>query len=218
MNAPNPDYADWRHIEYNPAISSHIPHDLVPFLKPGHTALEIGCGTGSVCDFLTEHGVNAFGIDINAASITDAKRRQTGGARFEVSDILTRPSGEVFDLVVMIRLLTCVPEVSSWREVLRRAHGSTKPGGLIWVHDFFMAPDSHQYMLRYEQAGKLGMRPGNFLVEKDGRPLFVAHHHSAMDLDEITKPYEVLSLVFHDSVSMNGNNCRMFRFLGRRHQ
>ena len=47
--------------------------------------------------------------------------------------------------------------------------------------------------------------------------LFIAHHHSREELDEIMSPYEKVFLNIHDSLSLNGNACRMFEFLGERH-
>jgi 2-polyprenyl-3-methyl-5-hydroxy-6-metoxy-1,4-benzoquinol methylase len=220
MRGPDGDYADWLRVHYKPAIGEHTPHHLSPYLKLGQTALEIGCGAGSVCYFLAKHGVKALGIDINAVSIAEARSREKttspGWPRFEVSDILTRQLRQAFDLVLMIRVLTCFSDKSAWHETLARARESLKPGGLIWIHDFLSTPDSPIYGPRYERAVTLGMRPGNFLVESDGKTLFVAHHHSDPEILEITEPYETLSLASHDSVSMNGNACRMFRFLGRR--
>jgi hypothetical protein len=46
--------------------------------------------------------------------------------------------------------------------------------------------------------------------------LFIAHHHSMEEIAEIASPYKKLFLNFHDSVSLNGNACRMFEFLGKR--
>jgi hypothetical protein len=35
------------------------------------------------------------------------------------------------------------------------------------------------------------------------------------EITEITYPYQKVFLNFHDSVSLNGNACRMFEFLGK---
>ena len=46
--------------------------------------------------------------------------------------------------------------------------------------------------------------------------LFVAHHHSIEEITLIANRYEKMLLNFHDSISLNGNACRMFEFLGKR--
>jgi hypothetical protein len=80
-----------------------------------------------------------------------------------------------------------------------------------------MSQDLEAYRVRYEAGGRLGWRTGNFQVnDSQGNRLFIAHHHSLDEVASITASYESLSYRSHESLSMNGNVCRMFEFLGRR--
>lgn len=220
MTSPAIDYDAWRHIDYKPAISELPPDALGPFLAKDQTVLEIGCGRGSVCLGLARRGLNVTGIDINEDSIEAARQKAIAEglvARFEMADVLANSAGGVYDLVLMIRVLTCFPEITSWEALLRGAYGRIRPGGMIWIHDFLMSPDNENYRQRYAQAADLGWRKGNFSVDDGmGRTLFIAHHHPEEELDTIAAPYRVLTLDFHESLSMNGNTCSMFRFLGRK--
>jgi hypothetical protein len=89
--------------------------------------------------------------------------------------------------------------------------------GLIYIHDFLMSPELSNYGQRYSEGSARGWRPGNFLVKApSGSELFVAHHHSDEEVQEITIPYDTLHFQIHHSLSMNGNECKMFQFIGRK--
>jgi SAM-dependent methyltransferase len=215
-------YADWNDIDYQPAIPELLPEALVPFFRRDQTALEIGSGHGAVCFFLARHGLDALGIDINPDAISAARRQVASSdsgltVRFDVADFLEQPDVGLFDFVLMIRVLTCFPGVDSWQALLRRAYACVKPGGMIYIHDFLFAPQIEGYRRRYERGKELGWRNGNFAVnDAKGRLLFIAHHHSKEEVDQIIAPYQMVSIQSHESLSMNGNPCRMFEFLGRK--
>lgn len=215
-------YAVWRSIDYRPAIIDHPPTSLLEFVSPGETALEIGCGKGLACLFLARHGIRMFGIDLNPAAIKEARELARGEgleaqASFKVGDFLREPLDRTFDLVVLIRILTCYPDLPAWESLLQRVHERLNTHGLIYVHDFVLATDIEQYRLRYEAGIAQGLRPGSFPVrDREGKLLFIAHHHSPEEIGRITGAYEVVGLKFHRSLSMNGNECKMFEFIGRK--
>ena len=218
----SPDYAVWKSIDYQPAIADLLPNRLLPFLRSSTVALDVGCNTGGVAVFLAERGHTCFGIDINPAAITTAKDRTnrlglSESARFETTDLRDfKPPGQ-FDVILMTRLLTCVPQVEHWQAALDRVFALLRSDGLFYIHDFVFDPNSPIYGPRYAQGKALGWRDGNFPVnDASGALLFVAHHHSAADLVKIAAPYETLLLEQHNSLSMNGNACRMFEFIGRK--
>lgn len=87
----------------------------------------------------------------------------------------------------------------------------------IYIHDFLTSSDNEAYRIRYEAGAKLGWRSGNFQVnDTRGHRLFIAHHHSSAEVTSIRARFENLNYRRHDSLSMNGNACRMFEFLGLR--
>jgi hypothetical protein len=100
---------------------------------------------------------------------------------------------------------------------LRRVHALLPIGGFLYVHDFLRDDDIAHYHQRYREAESCGWRSGNFAVnDAQGKLMFVAHHHSQEELQQIAEPYVQLDLTSHLSQSMNGNECRMFRFLGQK--
>jgi SAM-dependent methyltransferase len=219
MDAYRTGYASWRTIAYNPAVPELSLDNLTPYLRRSQRALEIGCNQGRAAFWLHRHGLDVLGIDINPDAVFQAQvsAQRLHAVRFMEADFLTHPDLGKFDLVVMIRVLTCFPQLDDWRTALNRSFECLEPGGMLYVHDFLMVPESDSYRDRYCDAAQRGWRHGNLAVPaKDGSLLFVAHHHSPEDLAQIMAPYEKIFLNLHDSLSLHGNPCRMFEFLATR--
>ncbi|HEX8812449.1 MAG TPA: class I SAM-dependent methyltransferase, partial [Terracidiphilus sp.] len=163
--------------------------------------------------WLGSRGLDVLGVDINADAILQARALAeilNVRVRFLEGDFLDHPDLGRFDLVVMVRVLTCFSLLSDWRALLTRSLACVAPGGLIYVHDFLFTPENEIYRKRYEEGARQGWRSGNFAVPaKNGGTLFIAHHHSTEELEEIMGPYEKILLNPHDSLSLNGNACRM---------
>jgi len=191
-------------------------------LPEGSTALDVGCNKGGVSLFLAQHGLNVLGVDINEAAIDEAKLRAahaglSGNANFRVADILIDPPSAPFDVVLLVRVLTCFPAAADWQALLRRAGALVGPQGYLYIHDFLLSPESANYRPRYAAGKRQGWRPGNFAVNAaDGALSFIAHHHSEEEVASITAPWHRVHFSIHQSLSLNGNSCRMFEFLGRR--
>jgi len=215
-------YKDWATIDYQPFIAELHPHVILPYLTAETTALDVGCNKGGAALFLASHGLKVLGIDINSCAVDEARSRAEsrgleGRVTFEAADFLIDPPFGEFDIVLLARVLTCFPEAQEWRTLLSQAEQSVRLGGLLYVHDFLISLESENYRARYEAGEKRGWRPGNFCVNSPlGDELFVAHHHSDDEVRMIVSPYSPVFYNVHESMSMNGNPCRMFEFLGKR--
>ena len=215
------DYQTWRGIDYQPAVRKFLPEKLLPYLSVGARVLDVGCNTGSVVRFLAANGMRCEGIDINQQAVQSALSSSAAQAgcfpRFHQGDFLDFSFGAEFDAVVMIRFITCVPEAGAWNACLAKASDILIPGGLMYIHDFLMAPSSSVYAARYEDGISRGWRVGNFPVNRsDGSLSFVAHHHTPEDIKQIESRFSRQFFHEHESLSMNGNHCLMFEFIGRK--
>jgi SAM-dependent methyltransferase len=214
------EYRDWAGIDFRPTISDHLPRVVTEHLPAGSRALDIGCNKGGVPLFLARHGLNVLGIDINAAAIGDAKLSANDAGlsdlvEFRAVDILNEQVVGPFDVVLLTRVLTCFPFVTDWISVLQRANALVGQRGYLYIHDFLLSPEG--YGARYAAGAAMGWRSGNFAVNDAAGVLsFIAHHHSEEEVDSITAPWQQVHFNVHESLSLNGNNCRMFEFLGRR--
>jgi SAM-dependent methyltransferase len=98
-------YAHYRDGELPWDTDSPDPH-LVELVErrnlPSGKALEVGCGTGTNCIWLAEHGFDVLGIDVAPTAVQQAESKAAGtkSVRFACLDFLRRdvPDGP-FDLV-----------------------------------------------------------------------------------------------------------------------
>ena len=113
---------------------------LLPYLKPGMTLLDVGCGPGTITAGLAEAvapGVVA-GIETSAEIVAAAESTvggPTGPAnlRFEVADVFDLPYPEQsFDVVHAHQVLQHLADPVAALVAMRRV---TKPGGLVAVRD-----------------------------------------------------------------------------------
>jgi len=215
-------YTDWCFIDYNPVLAEILPESLLPYLTSGQTILDVGCNKGNVSIFIAKHGFSVTGIDINQQAVEIARERVAredleGNTHFLVTDVLDgRELGE-FDVVLMIRLLTCFPGLANWQRLLSKVHSLIKNRGMIYVNDFLLTEENDIYRKRYDTCLGRGRRHGNFEVfDENGRLQFIAHHHTHEEMNEIISPYEQIKLNIYKSISMYGNDVNMFEFIGRK--
>jgi SAM-dependent methyltransferase len=112
---------------------------LLPYIEPGLTLLDCGCGPGQITVGLARALVpgRAIGIDLDPKVVDEARRRatQAGAANveFQQADALDLPfPDESFDVVYFHALLCHLPAP---QEVLVEAWRVLKPGGLVAVSE-----------------------------------------------------------------------------------
>jgi SAM-dependent methyltransferase len=109
--------------------------------QPGESLLDVGCGTGFFTRSLEgAFGPRVLGVDVNADWVEYARRRETGGARYEVADACALPYADgSFDVVVSIAALCFVAEeAAAVREIVRVARrrfaiGLLNRHSLLWL-------------------------------------------------------------------------------------
>jgi len=111
---------------------------LAALLEPGHTVLDVGCGTGAITRGIVDvvgRGGEVVGIDANPDLIDVARRAHGGvaGLTFEVQDVYTLPYRERFDLVAAARVLQWLAEPARALAAMVRA---TRAGGRVVVLDY----------------------------------------------------------------------------------
>lgn len=207
-------YRDWADVDYIPAITSLVPESLLTFLRPGSQVLDVGCGKGDSSIYLAAKGFEVLGVDINASAIQVAAERAavagiSKSPTFVSQDFLTIRG--MFDAVIMSRFLTCFPDALEWHQVLEHARSLVRPQGYCYVHDFIFDPANPCYAARYRAGMALGKRDGTFPISGGS---FLAHHHTEKEVAHICGVYRSRLFRKHPSVSMNGNPCMMFEFIG----
>ncbi|MBL8375939.1 class I SAM-dependent methyltransferase [Accumulibacter sp.] len=215
-------YHCWRELDYLPATRDLLPVALAEHVRAGQRALDVGCHHGAAAVYLASLGLRVLGVDINPRAIEAARQHRPDAAsryrpEFIVADFLrdrVAAAGSI-DVVVLNRFLTCLPAVDDWQDALSRALELLTEGGLIYVGDFLLMPACPHNRRRYQLAHANGGRWGNFAVLDDqGRPSFVAHHHSVQELRRMVSPYRVLCFRRFSTRSRHGHASRMFELIG----
>jgi SAM-dependent methyltransferase len=106
-----------------------------PFLdfagvKPGHKALDVGCGTGTTSLALAERGATTVGVDASETYLEGARRlRSHPDVTYEHGDAchLEYPTAS-FDACVSTLAIDVIPEVDLVAAEMRRV---TRPGGVV---------------------------------------------------------------------------------------
>ena len=91
-------------------------------------ALDVGCGEGRVCRWLSNIGVDAIGIDPTERLIEEARRRGPGGD-YRIASAEALPFEDAsFDLVVTCLSLIDIPD---FRAAIREMTRVLEPGGTL---------------------------------------------------------------------------------------
>ena len=103
-------------------------------VRPGHTVIELGCGTGAMTEHLVAAGGRVTALDLSRPMLHKARRR-VADATFREQDILSVEPEGAYDRALMAFVLH---EMSApiRRRALAAAVGALRPGGLLGVLDF----------------------------------------------------------------------------------
>lgn len=160
-------------------LAKYLPGSRV---KPGMTALDVGCGTGDWVDYLTKLGYQATGVDYSPDAIALARQQQ---GKFRVMDAtqLDFPKNS-FDAVFSIEVAEHVTQkdlILSLKEIRR----VLKPGGFLFLHT---EPNKtfNDYFYRYWSypVGNLLIKVNNLMGNHF--PLMVKHSEMRSEINKIT--------------------------------
>ena len=93
------------------------------------TCLDLGCGTGILCEILHQNGIKASGMDFSSGMI-DIARQGNPEIRYEVADMITYCPDQQFDLVTCTGdALNHIRQLSDIRQIFQNVYRYTAPGG-----------------------------------------------------------------------------------------
>ncbi len=185
-------------------LAAHAPLDA--------RVLDLGCGYGRLGAELWSRGYrNIVGLD-NSPGMIDRGRReypqldvrvQTGpGLPFEAAS---------FDVVLLIAVLTCIPDGATQRALLAEIHRVLRPGGLLWLSDYPLQSD----VRNLDRYARDAARFGTYGIFELPEGVIVRHHDLAW-LKELTRGYDLVSSQEAEVVTMNAHPARIMHMLLRR--
>ena len=99
-------------------------HNVTP-----KNSMDLGCGTGILCEILHRHGIRASGMDFSAGMIEIARQRSPEIV-YEVADMITYCPDTQFDLVTCTGdALNHIGQLSDIQKIFRNIYHYTSPGG-----------------------------------------------------------------------------------------
>lgn len=185
-------------------FSRHVPKS--------RAVLDVGCGYGRVMGELRLAGYE----DIKGAEPSEALRRRAAGQDGTLQ-ILPMKDERIpcpdcsFDAVLLVAVLTCIPQDRRQDVLIDEIYRVLKPGGVIYVNDFLLNTDQRNLDRYAQYENKYGCY-GIFELEGSG---VLRHFHE----QRILQLLERFSTIEHEKVvytTMNGNKSNGFYFIGRR--
>lgn len=129
---PRGRWPDTRFVEFAMRTFGQTPEQS----RPEVWFLELGCGGGAQLVFLAEEGFSVHGVDASSAALDKARRlvmRYGAGSRvaLRLQDVAEVVTAIQFDCVFDVCTLQHMP-LYQVREIVVRAQGWLKPGGVFW--------------------------------------------------------------------------------------
>lgn len=136
-------------------------------IRPGMTALEIGCGSGAFTTFVAravgDEGV-VHALDIQPAMLEQLQRKLERPENRDIRNICLHQSSayelpfddETLDLVYMV---TVLPEIPDPLRALAEVRRALKPGGILAVTEFLPDPDYPLMSTTIRQGESAGFTP-----------------------------------------------------------
>ena len=129
-------------IAYNPVLErrtvENANRNLLKYLRPGLTVLDVGCGSGAITRNIAEKTGptgRVLGIDPSPTLIEQATQQAStlSGLSFQQADVYSFDTAERFDLVTCARTLQWLAQPEAALINMKRF---VKPGGHLAILDF----------------------------------------------------------------------------------
>jgi len=174
--------------------------------------LDFGCGYGRTCDELYCMGFrNIVGVDSSQKMIERGRKEypHIHLKRLNADNLPYDP--DMFDAVILFAVLTCIPTNDGQRALINEIYRVLRPGGIIYVSDYWLQSDEHNIIRYNEFKDKYGI----YGVFELSEGTIVRHHEKDWIMSLFTN-FITIALFDIDVLTMNGNNSDAFQYFGRK--
>lgn len=213
MNDINNQVDYWNDVawkkEFTHTVNLSLLREWLPF---DSRILDFGCGYGRVCHDLVQAGYRAVvGVDSSAEMIRRGRSQYPDLTLETLGPLgLTYPANS-FDAVLLIAVLTCIPEDRGQRALMSTLKTLLRSAGLLYISDYLLQSDERNQQRYQQHASEFGTY-GVFRLPEG----VVVRHHSREWMESLTRDFEMLDATQVDAMTMNGHGVRAIRYLGRR--
>jgi SAM-dependent methyltransferase len=199
-------------VELNQLFFNKIPK--------AHHILDFGCGWGRIAHILSVSGYQIDGFDINPAAVSEANKLLNTNI-FQVADARKLPyKNSSFDTCLLQAFLTTISREDRI-SVIQEAYRVLKDDGYLYLADFIRDMENLNYKKRYLKDFNDTGEMGTFKVTKDGKMggdvLYLAHHFTPMELENILEPYFDIEIFYKTNfTSYHGNPVKGMIILARK--
>lgn len=173
-------------------------------INPESLILDCGCGYGRSIGELHKKGfANLYGIDYSAGMLGRAREEnpfarytRTAGGDIPFSD-------SSFDAVLLLAVLTCIPDSNEQTRLFSEIYRVLKGGGIVYVSDLLINSDRRNKE-RYERFAPTHGCYGVFELEEGA----VLRHHTMAHLEHLAASFKRLSQQEFRVETMNHHESR----------
>ncbi len=202
----------WDKVSQDKEFPTPFKIDLFKkYVSKNNAILDVGCGYGRTLSELHEEGfLNLTGIDFSQGMIS------RGLKLHPQLNLLKHDGGELpfsndkFDVVLLVAVLTCVPNPEEQKNLVSEISRVLKSGGILYINDYMINTDQRN-IDRYEKYKDKYGTYGIFELPEGA----VLRHHSKKYIFELTKSFE--KIIFENIIydTMNGNKSNGFYYMGK---
>jgi len=172
--------------------------------------LEVGCGYGRNLSRLYNNDFsNLIGIDISQRMINRGLRQYPYLDLRKSSGYALPFPENAFDAVILVAVLTCIPEREKQQRLISEVLRVLQIGGVLYVHDCMLNHDGRNTE-RYEKYQDKYREYGVFELPEGA----VVRHYTKEHINEIMSDFDQKIFEIGVHTTMNGNRTNGFCFVG----
>jgi len=164
------EHSYWDRVAEEKTFTHVLPEEWLVSMRPDMRILDYGCGYGRMLRVLADRGCrNSIGYDSSRRMIDRATRENPDLSFRHLLQLPLPEPDSSFDLILLLAVLTCMPDDASHEMLIEELSRVLRPGGRLLLSDAPLQTDERN-LRRYAEALPVVGTNGVFRTE-DGATL-----------------------------------------------